>query len=78
MPLEIVLIRRWSRYTLAHPPPLFFHLRRLQGNGYIRAILLYVNYPPYLPKISGESNEFYSALSLDIGEFIVSMIVSLA
>ena len=54
------------------------HLRRLQGNGYIRAILLYVNYPPYLPKISGESNEFYSALSLDIGEFIVSMIVSLA
>jgi hypothetical protein len=24
-----------------------FHLRRVQGNGYIRAILLYVNYPPY-------------------------------
>ena len=22
--------------------PLIFHLRRLQGNGYIRAILLYV------------------------------------
>ena len=56
----------------------FFHLSRVQGNGYIRAVPLYVNYPPLPPKISGESNEFYSALSLDIGEFIVTTIVTLA
>ena len=28
--------------------PLIFHLRRVQGNGYIRAILLFMNYPPTL------------------------------
>jgi len=53
-------------------------LHRIQGNGYIRAVPLFMNYPPVPPKISGESNQFHPALSLDIGESVISTVVSLA
>jgi len=32
----------------------FFHLRRVQGNGYIRAVLLFVNSPPHTQNIKSQ------------------------